>query len=48
METARNPAFVADPDRTKVDHKPIPGEKVQALFEGLYATPPELGKRAQF
>jgi hypothetical protein len=43
----RDPQFVADAQKTGVDISPIPGAKVQALVQQLYATPKDIVDHAK-
>jgi len=45
--TMRDPQFVADAQKTGVDISPLPGAKVQALVQQLYATPKDIVERAK-
>jgi tripartite-type tricarboxylate transporter receptor subunit TctC len=45
--TMRDPQFVADAQKTGVDVSPLPGAKVQALVQQLYATPKNVVERAK-
>src|SRR5262249_14586131 len=45
--TMRDPDFLADAERTRIDVLPTPGEKVQQLVEQLYATPKATVERAK-
>lgn len=47
MDTVRDPEFLADAARQKMEVNPVPGERVQELVEGVYgSTPPEVAKKA--
>ncbi len=45
--TMRDPDFLADAERTRIDVVPTAGEKVQQLVEQLYATPKATVERAK-
>jgi len=45
--TMRDPQFVADAQKTGLDVSPLPGAKVQALVQQLYATPKGIVERAK-
>jgi tripartite-type tricarboxylate transporter receptor subunit TctC len=40
--TVKDPAFIADANRTKLTLGPLPGEEVQKLVTEVAAIPPEL------
>ena len=45
--TMRDPQFVADAQKSGIDVSPLPGAKVQALVQQLYATPKTIVERAK-
>jgi tripartite-type tricarboxylate transporter receptor subunit TctC len=45
--TMRDPQFVADAQKSGIDISPLPGAKVQALVQQLYATPKTIVERAK-
>ena len=48
--TMKDPQFVADADKLRIDVAPLSGERVQEVVRNLYASPPdvvELGARRQ-
>jgi hypothetical protein len=46
MATMTDPDFLADADKAQLEITPVAGDKVQALVAEVYATPPEIAKRA--
>ena len=47
MATMKDKAFLADAEQGRVDVTPLPGEKVQAVVEKLYAAPRPIVQRAR-
>jgi tripartite-type tricarboxylate transporter receptor subunit TctC len=45
--TMKDPAFLEDAKKTRLDIEPIAGTKIQAMIEGLYAAPTALIERAK-
>lgn len=45
--TMKDPAFIADAAKAKLDVSPQSGEEVQAFVEALYASPPDIIARAK-
>jgi tripartite-type tricarboxylate transporter receptor subunit TctC len=45
--TMADPQFLADAEKMRIDILPLPGDKVQALVEKLYATPKDVITRAR-
>lgn len=46
-ETMKDPEFLADAKKLKLDINPLPGAKVQEIVDELYDTPPALVKKAK-
>src|ERR671931_1556965 len=46
METMKDPAFLAEADKIKLEITPVDGEAVQKLVAEIYATSPEIVRRA--
>jgi hypothetical protein len=46
-DTLADKDFLAEAQKLKIDVNPSSGEKVQALIETLYASPPEIVARAK-
>src|SRR5260221_6425898 len=46
MATMRDKAFLAEADKIQLEITPVTGEAVQKLVAEIYATPPEIVKRA--
>ena len=46
METMKDPAFLAEADKIKLEITPVDGEAVQKLVAEIYATPPEIVRKA--
>lgn len=46
MDTMRDPAFIHEIDRQKLELNPVPGDEMQALIEDLYRTPKAIVQRA--
>ena len=46
LETAKDPAFVAEANKMGLDINPIPGEDVAKMFAQYMKTPPALAKKA--
>jgi tripartite-type tricarboxylate transporter receptor subunit TctC len=42
MATVKDPEFLADMEKAKLEISPIPGEKLQAMVKDLIATPPDI------
>jgi hypothetical protein len=42
----RDPAFLADAKRQDLEVRPVSGSEADALLKEVYATPPEIVKRA--
>jgi tripartite-type tricarboxylate transporter receptor subunit TctC len=47
MSAMRDPLFLADAEKSRIDVAPASGEKIQALVEQLYATPKDIVARAR-
>lgn len=47
MDTMKDPAFLAEADKMKLEITPVSGEKVQALVEEVYRTPAEVLQKAR-
>jgi tripartite-type tricarboxylate transporter receptor subunit TctC len=47
MATVKDPEFLADAEKSRLDVTPSPGERVQDVVEKLYATPKDTIKRAK-
>jgi tripartite-type tricarboxylate transporter receptor subunit TctC len=46
MDTMNDKDFLADADKAQLEIKPVSGEEVQKLVTEVYATPPEVIKKA--
>jgi tripartite-type tricarboxylate transporter receptor subunit TctC len=46
MDTMKDPEFLADAEKAQLEITPVSGEKVQALVQEIYQTPPEIAKKA--
>jgi tripartite-type tricarboxylate transporter receptor subunit TctC len=46
MDTMKDPAFLADADKSQLEVNPVPGDEVQKLVGEIYRTPPEVAKKA--
>ena len=46
METLNDPEFKADADKAQLEITPVDGEDLQNLVTEVYATPPEIAKKA--
>jgi hypothetical protein len=46
--TFKDPQFVADANKMRIDIGPLDGDKVQQVVERLYATPMALVERARW
>jgi len=46
MDTMSDKDFVADAEKAQLEINPVPGDKVQTLVQEIYATPPEIAKKA--
>ena len=46
IATAKDPQFMADADKTRLEISPMTGEQVAAHFAGYYAAPKPLVERA--
>lgn len=46
LDTAKDPAFLAEAGKMNLDIKPIPGEEVAKMFADYMKTPPDLAKKA--
>jgi tripartite-type tricarboxylate transporter receptor subunit TctC len=46
VDTLKDPEFLADAEKAKLEINPVPGEEVQELVREIYKTPPEVAKRA--
>ena len=46
METMKDPDFLADAKRSKLEIVPVDGAKVEALVKEVYQTPEPVVKRA--
>jgi tripartite-type tricarboxylate transporter receptor subunit TctC len=45
--TMRDPQYLADAEKTRIDISPLPGTTVQQLIQKLYATPKDITERAK-
>jgi hypothetical protein len=45
--TMRDPQYLSDAERMRIDISPLPGAKVQEIVQKLYATPREIVERAR-
>jgi tripartite-type tricarboxylate transporter receptor subunit TctC len=46
MDTMKDPEFLAEAAKAKLEITPVSGEEVQRLVEDIYKTPPEVAKKA--
>ncbi len=46
MDTMKDPDFLADAEKTKLEVTPVPGPAIQKLVVDLYKTPPEIASKA--
>ena len=46
LDTLRDPVFLAEADRLKLEITPVPAERIDALLQEMYATPPDIVKKA--
>jgi tripartite-type tricarboxylate transporter receptor subunit TctC len=46
METMKDPAFIADAEKSQLEVDPVDGEELQKLIAEIYKTPPEIAKKA--
>src|SRR5262249_61505859 len=46
METMQDKEFLADAEKAQLEITPVSGEEVQKLVTEVYATPPEIAKKA--
>jgi tripartite-type tricarboxylate transporter receptor subunit TctC len=46
MDTMKDPAFLAEAQKIKLEITPVSGEAVQKLVAEVYATPPDVVKKA--
>jgi tripartite-type tricarboxylate transporter receptor subunit TctC len=46
MDTMNDEDFLADAEKAQLEINPVDGERVQALVEEVYRTPPEVAKKA--
>jgi len=46
MDTMSDKDFLADAEKAQLEINPVPGDKVQALVQEIYATQPEIAKKA--
>jgi hypothetical protein len=46
MATLRDPEFLAEAKKVKIEIEPVSGERVQDIVREIYATPPEVVKQA--
>ena len=46
MATMTDKEFIADTDKAQMEVNPVSGDRVQALVKEIYATPPEIAKKA--
>jgi hypothetical protein len=46
METMQDKDFLADAEKAQLEITPVSGEEVQKLVTEVYATPPEIAKKA--
>ena len=47
METMKDPEFLTDAAKGKIDIEPVSGEELQRLITDLYKTPPEMVAEAK-
>jgi hypothetical protein len=47
METMKDPEFLAETEKLKLNIDPLPGAEVQKIVERIYATPPAQVERAR-
>jgi tripartite-type tricarboxylate transporter receptor subunit TctC len=45
-ETMKDPAFLADAEKSQLEVNPVSGEELQKLVADIYKTPPEIAKQA--
>jgi tripartite-type tricarboxylate transporter receptor subunit TctC len=45
--TMRDPQYLADAEKMRIDISPLPGSTVQELIQKLYATPKDVTERAK-
>jgi len=46
MATMKDPKFLAETDKLKLEINPVSGEAVQQLVAEIYRTPPEILRKA--
>jgi tripartite-type tricarboxylate transporter receptor subunit TctC len=46
MDTMKNPEFLAAAEKAKLEITPVSGEDLEKLMQQVYATPPEIAKKA--
>jgi tripartite-type tricarboxylate transporter receptor subunit TctC len=46
MDTMNDKDFLADAEKAQLEITPVSGDKVQALVQEIYQTPPEIAKKA--
>ena len=46
LDTLRDPEFLAEADRPKLEITPVPAERIDALLQEMYAMPPDIVKKA--
>jgi tripartite-type tricarboxylate transporter receptor subunit TctC len=46
MATMQDPAFLAEAEKIKLEIRPVSGDAVQKLVAEVYASPPEVVKKA--
>jgi tripartite-type tricarboxylate transporter receptor subunit TctC len=46
LDTLRDPDFLAEADKAKLEINPVPAERIEDLLKELYATPADVVKRA--
>ena len=46
VETMKDPVFLAEADKIKLEITPVDGEAVQKLVAEIYATPPDIVRKA--
>ena len=46
LDTLRDPVFLAEAERLKLEITPVPAERIDALLQEMYATPPDIVKKA--
>ncbi len=46
MDTMKDPDFLADARKSRLDIDPVSGEKLEALMREMYETPPDIARKA--